>query len=102
MATPAVYMPDRGQRSAPTFDQTKPYKLFCFIEDLEQLFTRVGVTSDTEKKKDACCYVDVKVERVWKSFKEYGDATATYNAFKTAIQLHYPDTQANTYTPQYI
>lgn len=88
-------MPDRGQRSAPTFDQTKPYELYRFFEDLERLFTRVGVTSDADKKKDACRYVDVKVERVWKSFPEFADATQNFAAFKAAIQKHYPDAEGD-------
>ena len=88
-------MPDRGQRSAPTFDQAKPYELYRFFEDLERLFVRVGVTADIDKKKDACRYVDVKVERVWKSFPEFADQTKNFAAFKAAIQKHYPDAEGD-------
>jgi len=91
MAQP--YMPARGERNAPKFDQTKPRELCRFFDDLERLFTRVGVANDTEKKKDACRYVDFTVERVWKTFPEYKDITKSYNDFKKAILSHYPDAE---------
>ena len=51
MAT--LYMPGRGERSAPTFDKSKPHKLIHFFDELEHLFICIGVTNETEKK-DAC------------------------------------------------
>ena len=92
---PAAFMPGRGERSAPTFDESKPWELFRFFDELERLFIRIGVTNETKKKKDACHYVDFKVERVWRTFPEYADATITYDNFKAAILVHYPDAEGN-------
>ena len=90
-----TYMPSRGERSAPTFDQSKPRELFRFFDELERLFLRHNVTSQIEMKKDACRYVDFKVERVWRTFPEYASATATFKDFKDAILVHYPDAEGD-------
>ena len=88
-------MPGHGERSAPTFDESKPRELFRFFDELECLFICIGMTDETEKKKDACRYVDFKVERVWQTFPEYADATKTYDNFKAAIVVHYPDAEGD-------
>lgn len=35
--------------------------------------------------------MEFEVEQLWKTFPEYTDATKTYNEFKAAILVHYPD-----------
>jgi hypothetical protein len=84
-------MPARGERAAPTFDRTKPRELIRFFEELEYLFDRAALVSESEKKKHVLRYVDFEVEQLWKTFTEYTDATKTYQDFKTAILIHYPD-----------
>jgi hypothetical protein len=88
-------MPGRGERSAPTFDQSKPRELIRFFDELERLFVRIGVANQTEMKKDACRYVDFAVERVWRTFPEYADNTASFDDFKKAILVHYPDAEGD-------
>ena len=89
------YMPGRGERSAPTFDRSKPRELHRFFDDLERLFERNDITNETEKKKDACRYVDFEVERVWKTFPEYASAATSYTDFKKAVLVHYPDAEGD-------
>jgi len=84
-------MPARGERAAPTFDQTKPRELTRFFEELEYLFDRAALADETEKKKHLLRYVDFEVEQVWKSFPEFSDVTKSYLHFKAAILVHYPD-----------
>ena len=85
------YMPARGERAAPSFDNTKPRELVRFFEELEYLFTRADLKDETEKKKHVLRYVDFDIEQIWKTFPEFSDATKTYLNFKTAILVHYPD-----------
>jgi hypothetical protein len=87
------YMPGRGERSAPTFDQSKPRELCRFFDELERLFERNAITDHTEMKKDACRYVDYTVERVWKTFPEFSNAGKSFDDFKKAILVHYPDAE---------
>jgi hypothetical protein len=85
------YMPARGERAAPSFDNTKPRELVRFFEELEYLFTRADLKDETEKKKHVLRYVDFDIEQIWKTFPEFSDPTKTYQHFKTAILVHYPD-----------
>ena len=84
-------MPARGERAAPTFDRTKPRELIRFFEELEYLFDRATLVDESEKKKHVLRYVEFEVEQLWKTFTEYTDATKTYQDFKSAILIHYPD-----------
>ena len=43
MAQPVFEMPLRNERTAPTFDSSKPRELPHFFKDLEQLFKRAGL-----------------------------------------------------------
>lgn len=85
------FMPARGERAAPTFDQNKPRELLRFFEDLEYLFARASLEDEAEKKKHALRYVTFEVEQIWKNFSEYTDPLKTYKDFKAAILLYYPD-----------
>jgi hypothetical protein len=84
-------MPSRGERSAPSFDPDKPRELSRFFDELERLFANIGTLTDKEKKKEAIRYVDYDVEVVWKILPEYADQTKTYDNFRDAILVHYPD-----------
>src|ERR1700678_3515660 len=90
MASP-IYMPARGERAAPTFDKTKPRELTRFFNELEYLFNRAAIESDTDKKVQVVRYVDFEVEEIWKTFPEFKDELKTYQDFKEAILKYYPD-----------
>jgi hypothetical protein len=85
------HMPARGERAAPSFDKTKPRELVRFFEELEYLFERAALNKETEKKKHVLRYVEFEVEQIWKNFPEYTDQAKTYEDFKNAILVHYPD-----------
>jgi hypothetical protein len=54
------------------------------------MFTRAGVTDSEEKKKHACCYVDVDTSELWETLPEFLDASKTYEDFAKAIYALYP------------
>ena len=85
------HMPARGERSAPTFDKTKPRELPRFFDELEYLFERTELTVDADQKRQVLRYVDFEVEQIWKTLREYTDPEKTYDDFKNAILAHYPD-----------
>jgi len=84
-------MPARGEHAAPAFDKAKPRKLSRFFAELEYLFKRADLESDSEKKEHILRYVDFETEQIWKTFPEYTNDTQTYQQFKDAILIHYPD-----------
>jgi hypothetical protein len=84
-------MPARNERGAPVFDRTKPRELVRFFEELEYLFDHADVVLSAEKKKHVLRYVEFEVEQLWKTFPEYSDLLKTYDEFKAAILVHYPD-----------
>jgi len=90
MANANFDMPARGERASPTFDKTRPRELSRFFDDLERLFAK-GAFTDVEKKQYVVYYTDFETEQLWKSLKEYSDATKTYPDFKNEILQHYPD-----------
>ena len=91
MAAPAIGMPTRGERAAPTFDKSKPRELVRFFDDLELLFTRALIASETEKKKFVVYYVDFETEQTWRALPEFSDNNKLYNDLKDEILKHYPD-----------
>lgn len=84
-------MPARGERAAPTFDQSRPQELPRFFEDLEYLLDRAGIAADADKKRQILRYVDFETERIWKALPEYKAVAKTYLEFKEAILSYYPD-----------
>ncbi|KAF8801225.1 hypothetical protein BYT27DRAFT_7072500, partial [Phlegmacium glaucopus] len=84
-------MPARGERSAPTFDRNRPRELSRFFDELEYFFGRAALAEEADKKKQVLRYIDFEVEQIWKAFPEYSDPTKTYDQFKAAILVHYPD-----------
>ena len=59
-----ILMLSRGNRSAPKFDLKQPHELHRYFDDLDFVFTRAGVTDETEMKQHACCYVNVDTTAV--------------------------------------
>jgi hypothetical protein len=89
----------RGERGAPVFDSLKPRELSRYFSDLEVLFKRNKMTSDTEMKENTIYYVDFETEQIWKTFPEFADIAKTYTMFRDAILVHYPDaTGENVYS----
>jgi hypothetical protein len=91
MSQATIPMPLWNQRAAPTFDSTKPWELPRFFEDVEQLFDCANITNKSEKKQYVVWYVDYSTEQMWKTFLEFKSTEASYNQFKKAILVHYPD-----------
>ena len=99
MTQPAFEMPLRNERTAPTFDVSKPRELPRFFADLEKLFKRAKIPAgavptaaeDAEMKDHATNYVDYTTEQVWKAIPEYKGLANTFDDFKKAILKHYPD-----------
>ncbi len=83
-------MPARGDRSAPTFDHTKPRELKRFFVDIEYLFKAIPAMPEEEKKEHATRYVSIEVADIWETLPEYSDITKSFDDFKKAIQSLYP------------
>ncbi len=83
-------MPPRGDRTAPTFDPSKPRELKRFFSELQYNFDAANVTDDTEKKNHATRYVDFDVADIWESLDSFSDASQTYDNFRAAVFELYP------------
>jgi hypothetical protein len=81
-----------NEQAAPKFNNTKPWKLACFFDNIEQLFTQVDIKSKEEKKKYTVCYVDFNTKQMWKTFPDFN---TSYEEFKKAVLVHYPDAVGN-------
>jgi hypothetical protein len=65
------------------------------------LFGPAQVVDDTEKKKNACQYVNINTTDLWKAIPEF-NITKTFDKFKSAIFKLYPGDNPNTQqTPEY-
>lgn len=84
-------MPARGERAAPIFDKAKTRELPRFFDEFEYLLERAAIQTEPERKRQLLRYVDFDVEQMWKTLPEYADAAKTYQDFKKAILVHYPD-----------
>jgi hypothetical protein len=84
-------MPMRNERAAPTFDSSKPRELSQYFEDLEQLIKHASISNQQDMKKQVLCYVDFSTKQIWKTFLKLLDNNKTYENFKNAILVHYPD-----------
>ena len=85
------YMPAFGEKSAPTFNEDKPRELPRFFAELERLFKRDPALTDTEKKADVLRYLDYDLEQVWRTIPEYDNLLSTYEQFKAAVYVYYPN-----------
>jgi hypothetical protein len=88
-------MPMRNERAAPTFDSSKPRELSQYFEDLEQLMKCAAISNQQDMKKQVLRYVDFSTKQIWKTFTEFLDDNKTYQDFKDAILVHYPDASGN-------
>src|SRR5271156_3106202 len=53
--------------------------------------TRANITLDSEKKEQVLEYVEFDTEQIWRTFPEFSDVLKSYDEFKSAIFVHYPD-----------
>ncbi|CAA7271002.1 unnamed protein product [Cyclocybe aegerita] len=90
-----IYMPPRGDETAPTFNPSKPRELRHYFSDLEFLFDQAQVTDHAARKKHAIRYVDIDVADLWECITEFSSADATYDEFKTAVIKLYPEADEN-------
>jgi hypothetical protein len=88
-------MPMHNECAAPTFDSSKPRELSRYFEDLEQLIKHASISNQQAMKKQVLHYVDYSTEQIWKTFLEFLDDNKTYQNFKDAILVHYPDASGN-------
>ena len=72
-------------------DINKPRTLIRFFRELEALFTKAGITAETDKKEMAVQYVDMEVEDIWSAYPEFKDKNKAYTEFKNAVIDHYPE-----------
>ena len=78
-------MPLRGERSAPTFNQSQPNDLGRFFKQLETLFTRCAIQTDAEQKDYATSYVSSEVADTWEAIPEFTDPAKTFAEFRDRL-----------------
>jgi hypothetical protein len=101
ISMPFADLPYRGERAAPTFNETQPEELERYFADLQDLFARHAIADLQERKQAAVKYLKFSTERLWKTANAWADATKTYEEFKTEIFKFYPgSTSDRTYTMQ--
>ncbi len=83
-------MPPRGDRTAPTFDPSKPRELKRFFSELQYHFDAANVTDETEKKNHATRYLNFDVAELWESLPSFSDASQTYDNLRAAVFELYP------------
>jgi hypothetical protein len=89
-AMPLANMPARGERTAPTFDESTPEDLERYFTELEFLMYRHNIIDEGDRKRAAIRYLKVRTEMLWKSTAAWKDAAKTYIEFKTEVTLLYP------------
>ena len=55
------------------------------------MFKRDPALTDTEKKADVLRYLDYDLEQVWRTIPEYDTLASTYEQFKAAVYVYYPN-----------
>jgi hypothetical protein len=98
---PLANLPARGERAAPSFDDTQPEELERYFDELQAQLARHNVTDENEMKVAALKYLAVGVGKLWKSTVAWNDQTATFEEFKAEIFVLYPGASGDrTYTIQ--
>ncbi|KAH7917551.1 hypothetical protein BV22DRAFT_987684, partial [Leucogyrophana mollusca] len=92
--TTAVLMPARGDRTAPVFDSANHGELFRYFENLEFLFDRASILSNSDRKKYTTYYADLEASELWESLPEFSDTTKSHQAFIEAIYPLYPEVES--------
>ena len=82
---PSSQMPNRKERSTPTFDKKQPEELELFFNELEDLMDQFSVIDENERKEAALKYLNIPTKRFWQLAVAYKDCTKTYANFKAEI-----------------
>jgi hypothetical protein len=82
-------MPSPYAEEAPKFHYDKPEELNRFIRQVEELFKKCGVKTDTDKIKYLGAYADARSEREWEGMSSH--AAGNFSDFKTEIIASYPE-----------
>ena len=83
-------MPAKGHATAPSFDVNDPFAFHGYFLELEMLFKRCGITTDSDKKEWAVRYLTYTTAELWRSIPEFKDAAKTFEEFKKALRNLYP------------
>ena len=65
-----------------------------YFKELEQLFIKCNITTETTKKEYASHYVPYSIAELWECLSEFGDNTKTYDQFKAVVLSLYPGASA--------
>jgi hypothetical protein len=84
-------MPARHDRIAPVFDPQAPHTLPKYFSDLEFLFLRSHVTTNSEKKYHATRLLELNDQELWEFVPEFADPAASFAQFTAAIFHLYPE-----------
>jgi hypothetical protein len=101
MNNPLANLPARGERAAPTFDDTQPEELERYFSDLQAILDRHQIVDDQQCKLAALKYLKFRTESLWKTTDAWVDQTKTYDEFKAEVFKLYPGASGDrTYTMQ--
>jgi hypothetical protein len=82
-------MPSPYAEDAPKFHYDKPEELNRFIRQVEELFEKFGVKTDTDKIKYLGAYADARSEREWQGMSSH--TAGNFSDFKKEIIASYPE-----------
>ncbi|KAF7377219.1 hypothetical protein MSAN_00141600 [Mycena sanguinolenta] len=88
---PPLPMPARRDHIAPVFDPHAPHTLPKYFSDLEFLFLRSCITTDSKKKYHATRFLELDEQELWECVPEFADPTASFTELTTAIFRLYPE-----------
>ncbi|KAF7372065.1 hypothetical protein MVEN_00064800 [Mycena venus] len=88
---PPLPMQARRDHIAPVFDPHAPHTLPKYFSDLEFLFLRSHVTTDSEKKYHATRFLELDEQEFWECVPEFADPAASFAEFTAAIYRLYPE-----------
>ena len=82
-------MPNPQSRDAPSFDADKPEELLRFINRMEDLFKKHGITGNGERIVTLGKYADARSENEWRYLKTYKERD--FEKFKNELINSYPE-----------
>src|SRR5216684_6159965 len=98
---PLADLPGHGERSTPTFDDTRLEELPHFFDNLELLLGQHNVIDEQERKQAALRYLSFQMETLWKTAESWADQTKSYQEFREEILKLYLGSSGDwTYTMQ--
>jgi hypothetical protein len=74
---PLADMPARRERSAPSFDDSRPEELERYFSDLELLLDLYNVANNHQRKQAALRYTKVRTKSLWKTTEAWLDQSKT-------------------------